>query len=437
VNAKRALTSRADAVPALAEAFREHGFEGTSLERLSQATGLGKGSLYNFFPGGKEEMMDAVLTDIDSWFSAAIFAPLEKPVDPATAIRSMIKEVTNYFRAGGRVCLVGWIGLGSSGDVFANRVRDYFARWISALAHCLEAGHVPPSQAGSLAEETVCGIQGAIILSRALGEKGVFERIVARHETVLLNAIARAGGWLIMQEIASELRTKGFSICPSARLRDWLGEPLIGWSGFAASWEDLGDDQHMADGGRYRRRRYAVFQVAGADIQRAPHQPHYQSKVYNRLNGGLARWFEPVAQEIGDHPITRLLISRLVALFGQEMPATTAPVWHIEMHQFRIEAGPNAIGLPTPEGIHRDGVDGAFVMLVRRDNVASGITEVYEPNGASLGRFTLRDSGDAVMLDDKRVFHGVTRISPLVQGKPAIRDVLVITLTRRQVAIRF
>lgn len=64
---------------------------------LSQATGLGKGSLYNFFSGGKEQMMAAVLADIDDWFRSAIFVPLEQPGDPATAVRSMVAEVTTYF----------------------------------------------------------------------------------------------------------------------------------------------------------------------------------------------------------------------------------------------------------------------------------------------------------------------------------------------------
>lgn len=158
---------------------------------LSKATGLGKGSLYNFFPGGKDEMMDAVLADIDRWFATAIFTPLEQPHDPATAITSMIEKVTTYFRSGGRVCLVGLVGLGSSGDTFSVRIKSYFARWISALAHCLEAGHVPPPQAQALAEETVGGIQGAIILARALDEEATFTRIVRRHEAALLDAIAR------------------------------------------------------------------------------------------------------------------------------------------------------------------------------------------------------------------------------------------------------
>ncbi len=158
---------------------------------LSKATGLGKGSLYNFFPGGKEEMMDAVLADIDRWFATAIFSPLEQAGDPSAAITSMMEDVATYFRCGGRVCLVGWVGLGSSGDAFASRAKSYFARWISALAHCLEAGHVPPSLAMQLAEETVCGIQGAIVLSRALGEEAAFTRIVSRHEACLIEAVAR------------------------------------------------------------------------------------------------------------------------------------------------------------------------------------------------------------------------------------------------------
>jgi hypothetical protein len=183
----------------------------------------------------------------------------------------------------------------------------------------------------------------------------------------------------------------------------------------------------MADGGRYRRRRYAVFDVTPQMITRAPHQPHFQAKTYNRLNGGLDRWFDPVTPEIGDHPIIQNLIRQLAQIFAVIVPSDN---WHVELHQFRIEASAEAIGHPTPEGVHRDGVDGAFVMLIRRQNVSSGVTEIFDAKGASLGHFTLSDAGDAVFLDDARVFHGVTPIAPIDPQKPAIRDVLVITFTR-------
>lgn len=234
-----------------------------------------------------------------------------------------------------------------------------------------------------------------------------------------------------MDPIEPELLSHGFAFRRGAAMQEWLGPEQTDWARFAASWNDLGEDRHMADGGRYRRRRYAVFDVTKDSIVRAPHQPHFQAKTHNRLNGGLDRWFDPVMPEIGDHPIVRTLIEQLASIFTSLPTAeVSASGWHVELHQFRIEASADATGLPTPEGTHRDGVDGAFVMLINRQNVSSGITDVSDANGTSLGQFTLSEPGDAVFLDDMRVFHGVTPIAPLDSGKMAIRDVLVITFTR-------
>ena len=75
---RRHLTDRQEVLPALAEVFREHGFEGASLARIAQATGLGKGSLYHYFPGGKTEMAAAVLAEIDAWFEGHVFTSLRR-----------------------------------------------------------------------------------------------------------------------------------------------------------------------------------------------------------------------------------------------------------------------------------------------------------------------------------------------------------------------
>ena len=117
--------------------FRAHGYEGATLALIGEATGLGKGSLYHFFPGGKAQMAAEVLAEIDNWFETNIFAPLRKADDPARAIAAMVGAVDNYFRSGHRVCLVGVIALGASRDMFAVEVRDYFSRWNDALARVL------------------------------------------------------------------------------------------------------------------------------------------------------------------------------------------------------------------------------------------------------------------------------------------------------------
>ena len=201
---------------------------------------------------------------------------------------------------------------------------------------------------------------------------------------------------------------------------------LTDWGDFAASWDALDLDTYMADGGRYRRRRHAVF-AAGADgaIRRQAHQAHYQTLDYNRLNGGIARWFSPITDAVADGASLRTIVGFCRGLFGGLAPAVRA--WHIEVHQFRIEARPNEAGQPTPEGLHRDGVDYVLVLLVGRQNIASGTTTIHDLGRRLLGSFTLTQPFDAALVDDARVYHGVTPVEPLDPALPAHRDVLVVT----------
>jgi AcrR family transcriptional regulator len=185
------MTDRAAALPALAEAFREHGFEGASLARLSAATGLGRGSLYNFFPGGKEEMASAVLADVDEWFTTGVFRPLRAAAagDPA-AVGDMFDAVTGYFRSGRRVCLQGAFALGRERDRFAGTIRGYFDEWIASLAAALVTAGTLEAEARAVALETVAAIQGGIVLSRALDQPEIFTETVERQRARVLSALA-------------------------------------------------------------------------------------------------------------------------------------------------------------------------------------------------------------------------------------------------------
>ena len=214
---------------------------------------------------------------------------------------------------------------------------------------------------------------------------------------------------------------------------------LSDWTMFADSWNRLALDTYMADGGRYRRRRHAVFSAtADGDITREPHQPHYQGLDYNPLNGGVARWFEPVEPAVGDGPTMQTILTFCRALFEslssdsdhkerKAREARKGKTWKIEIHQFRIEARAGELGRPTPEGLHRDGVDYVLVLLVDRLNIASGTTTVHALDGRPIGSFTLTTACDAALLDDSRVSHGVTPVEPLDPSLPAHRDVLVVT----------
>jgi len=182
----RAIAERSDAIPALAEVFRTHGFEGASLSLIGAATGLGKGSLYNFFPGGKEEMAQAVLDEIDGWFRREVFTPLRDATEPRQGIREMFQVVDRYFRSGRRVCLIGAFALGDSRDRFAACVAAYFAEWVDALAEALRRAGSGRAAARAQAEDAVAAIQGALVLARAADDHAVFGRVMRRQELRLL-----------------------------------------------------------------------------------------------------------------------------------------------------------------------------------------------------------------------------------------------------------
>jgi hypothetical protein len=80
--------------------------------------------------------------------------------------------------------------------------------------------------------------------------------------------------------------------------------------------------------------------------------------------------------------------------------------------------------------MHRDGVDHVLVLLVHRENIVSGTTTIHGLDHEPLGSFTLTAPLDAALVEDARVFHGVTAVAPLDPEAPAYRDVLVVTFKR-------
>ena len=231
----------------------------------------------------------------------------------------------------------------------------------------------------------------------------------------------------LLATIEPELRRVGFAFVAASTMAAELNRSgsLDDWPAFADSWNDLAVDTYMADQGRYRRRRHGVYSAGAAEIVREADAPHYQSLEYNPLHGGIARWFQPIDARWDQGQSLPTVLRYCRDLFGALAPHVAA--WHVEVHQFRIEARAGEYGLPTPEGVHRDGVDYVLVLLVARTNIASGTTTIHRPDGELLGRFTLTAPFDAALVDDARVCHGVTPVEAVDANAAAFRDVLVVT----------
>ncbi len=230
------------------------------------------------------------------------------------------------------------------------------------------------------------------------------------------------------------LNRKDFCFLPATRSQALLhcvhDSPLDDWTDFQHSWSDLPMDGYMADGGTYRTRRHATLSASPSSrcFQLEPHQPHFQSLAYNHLNGGIARHYQPIEPSVLTGATMQALITLGCALFGRLSPYSA---WHIEVHQFRIEAKVGEAGKPTPEGIHQDGVNFVMMVMVRRTNVVHGATAIYARAKVRLDEFTLQQPLDMAIVNDERVWHSVTPIVQLDSDKPAIRDVLVLTFQRK------
>ncbi len=104
-----------------------------------------------------------------------------------------------------------------------------------------------------------------------------------------------------------------------------------------------------------------------------------------------------------------------------------------DMHKRAVPSSPVGLRLfePSIKGVHRDGVDFVFMLLVNRVNVMEGETSIYDNDLRLLARHSMIHELEAALLNDEQVRHGVSAVIPIHPDRPAHRDVLVITFKKR------
>jgi AcrR family transcriptional regulator len=181
-----ATISRDEVVARIQNVFRDNGFEGASLTEISNVTGLGKGSLYHYFPGGKDDMAIAVLGRIDGLMRERVLGPLRGTGAPQTRLRTMLRVLDDFYDGGRNACVLGSLVVGASRTRFQSELASTFVGWIDALRTlAIEAG-VKPSEARRRAEDAVVRIEGALIVSAGLADGAAFKRALRAIERELL-----------------------------------------------------------------------------------------------------------------------------------------------------------------------------------------------------------------------------------------------------------
>jgi AcrR family transcriptional regulator len=153
------------------ELFRRHGYQGTSLKQVTEAAGATIGSLYHFFPGGKDDLTIAAITDSGEAYRQLFEVFAETATDAASAVVSFfdgaadVLEDTDYIDP----CPIGTVAreVASTNEALRQATDRVFLRWIETAASTFESDGIPRPAAEELATTVVATLEGGFVLARA------------------------------------------------------------------------------------------------------------------------------------------------------------------------------------------------------------------------------------------------------------------------------
>ena len=155
-----------------AELFRRHGYAATGLKQITAEAEAPFGSLYHFWPGGKQQLADEVLRTGGEFFLALYRQFVDEAPDLVSAVREFFAgagetmRTTDYADACPIATVAGEVA--SSDEVLRTATADVFELWLVAMtADLVEAG-VPAERARSVSLSTLAILEGAFLLSRSL-----------------------------------------------------------------------------------------------------------------------------------------------------------------------------------------------------------------------------------------------------------------------------
>lgn len=200
------MPSKTDVVPApgakdrILEAaialMKQSGLSGAGINQIVARSGAPKGSMYYYFPEGKQQITSEALTLFAQRVAAAFERVLSSKRKPADKIRALFRFVADRLDEGAyqQSCAAGAVALDLDAKVAAIQpiIATAFASWQAVVAR-----HLPirsRARRESLAGLVISTIEGAYIRGRAERSK---------------NAFLEAGEWLAVlaqSESASDKR---------------------------------------------------------------------------------------------------------------------------------------------------------------------------------------------------------------------------------------
>ncbi len=186
-------TKRDQIIDSTCELIERQGYAGTGLNEILEHSGAPKGSLYYYFPEGKDELVEEAIIRTNRAIAQRFEEGLAAYDDPAEGVAAFMRTLAHYvqasgFRGGGPITAVA-LEAASTNERLNAACADAYTNWQGIVVIRLVSSGVDPIRARRLAAIVISAIEGAIILSRT--ERNVGPLLDAATELEILLHTAR------------------------------------------------------------------------------------------------------------------------------------------------------------------------------------------------------------------------------------------------------
>jgi AcrR family transcriptional regulator len=166
-----ATDTRERILQASSELFRRHGFAGTGVKQIVAEASAPFGSIYHFFPGGKEQLGEEVIRSSGALYGQLIELFFTPGADPVAATRAFFAGAAQTLIETGYAdaCPIATVALevSSTSEPMREACAEVFESWVAATAVRLREAGLPPARSRALAISMLCSLEGAFVLARA------------------------------------------------------------------------------------------------------------------------------------------------------------------------------------------------------------------------------------------------------------------------------
>jgi len=167
--------------------FRRQGYTATGLKQIATEGGAPIGSLYHFFPGGKDELVRAAVTRSGERYGRLIDRVFERSPDVVEGLLEWFRMAAEALEASDYAdgCPIATVALEAAGgdDGVREACGDVFESWLEKVAAELREAGLSAEQARSLAVFALSALEGAFVLARTARSTEPLKRSAELLET--------------------------------------------------------------------------------------------------------------------------------------------------------------------------------------------------------------------------------------------------------------